>query len=950
MSENGMIDSRTKPAVFEGLDFPGEWRCALTHSNFLRQSLSARHELGEWLVAHWKAPLTAERMEEFLREKAFQNETELKHVLRLLRQRVMALLIVRDIAGLAPLSEVTATMTALADIATNAALDFLHRQLAAQYGEPLDEQGRAQRLLVIGMGKLGGGELNVSSDVDYIFVYPEDGETAGDGGAGGAGGSGGSGDSGGSGGSGTGGRKIDNYDFFNRLGKRLIAALDEVTADGRVFRVDMRLRPNGDSGPLVCSLDALENYFITQGREWERYAWIKARAMNAGVNLNPEALTALRGIERPFVFRKYLDFGAINAMRDLHAQIRREVARRDRAGHIKLGPGGIREIEFIAQVFQLIRGGRDSALQIRPTLEVLAVLVERRLISEEGARELREAYDFLRRLEHRLQYAEDAQTHELPEDGEARASVAATMGFSDWDDFFTVLEAHRQRVSHHFEAVFSDPGEGGHELDALWGQECDAEEGMACFSRLGYARPADAWGQLERLRTSGRYRQLPASNRERLDAVGPQLIAAAAGLPEADAAFSRGLDFLETISRRGAYLAFLQQYPQALAKVAQLIGSSSWAAEYLKRYPLLLDEILDPGLLDTATGWQAFWQAFRSDLERQLAEGNGDVEREMDILREAHHAQVFRLLAQDLAGLHTVERISDHLTELADVMLAAAIRLAWKRIAGRHREAPRFAAIGYGKLGGKELGYASDLDLVFLYDDDAPEAEENYAKLARRVNTWLSSQTASGILFETDLRLRPNGEAGLLAVSVAAFREYELHHAWVWEHQALTRARFCVGDAAIGERFEAIRREILCAVRDPEELKDKILEMRRKMLDTHASEVSARTPESFDLKQDTGGIIDVEFIVQYLVLAHAHAHPELCGNLGNIALLRIAAELGLIAEEESGPAREAYREYRRLQHRNQLNAQPKAPIARAGVAAHIAAVERLWQSVFGRCA
>lgn len=935
MNEEQMVDD--EPKVKPEVEFPAQWQLALANSHFLCRLLRARRSLAEWLAGNWRMPLSAEGMEEFLRgenagsasaadggvsRSAFRDEAELKRALRCLRQRVMALLVVRDISGLAPLPEVTATMTALANVATNAALGFLHGQLAAQYGEPLDEQGKAQRLLVIGMGKLGGGELNVSSDVDFIFIYPEEGETAGDGSS---------------------GKKIENYDFFNRLGKRLIAALDEVTEDGRVFRVDMRLRPNGDSGPLVCSMEALENYFITQGREWERYAWIKARAMNAGINLDEEALLALRGVGRPFVFRKYLDFGAINAMRDLHAQIRREVARRDRAGDIKLGPGGIREIEFIAQVFQLIRGGRDIALQIRPTLEALALLADRRFIAEKTARELGEAYDFLRRLEHRLQYVEDAQTHELPEDEAARASLAATMGFSGWSDFSAVLEAHRSRVSRHFEEVFSDPGEGGHELDTLWQQECDDEEGAGRFSRLGFARPEEAWGRLGRLRDSGRYRQLPASNRERLDAVGPQLIAAAAGLPEADAAFSRGLDLLEAISRRGAYLAFLQQYPQALAKVAQLIGVSSWAAEYLKRYPLLLDEILAPGLLDTATDWPAF----RADLERQLAGSGGDIEREMDILREAHHAQVFRLLAQDLAGLHTIERISDHLTELADVMLEAAIRLAWKRISGRHREEPRFAAIGYGKLGGKELGYASDLDLVFLYDDDAPEAEENYAKLARRVNTWLSSQTASGILFETDLRLRPNGEAGLIAVSVAAFREYQLHHAWVWEHQALTRARFCVGDAVAGERFEAIRQEILRAGREPEKLKDDVVEMRRKMLDAHVPEISGAS-EMFNPKHGVGGIVDVEFIVQYLVLAHACTCPELRGNPGNIALLRIAAELGLIDAEESESARAAYREYRRLQHRNQLNAQPKAPVARASVAGHIAAVERLWQSVFGR--
>jgi len=410
------------------------WQDALQHSRYLSNLLAANPTLMPDLAAAWTAPLSEAQLREAMEPPAGDDET-LKTQLRRLRQRAMAHIALRDLCGLAPLAEVVESMTLLADFTTNLALDHHHRQLATTYGEPLDRSGQAQRLLIIGMGKLGGRELNVSSDVDYIFVYPEEGDTAGP-------------------------KQIENYDFFTRLGKRVIAALGELTADGQVFRVDMRLRPNGDSGPLVCSLDALENYFITQGREWERYAWIKGRTMNAGDNLQPAWVTAMQKIARPFVFRKYLDFGAINAMRDLHAQIRREVARKDMADHVKLGPGGIREIEFIAQVFQLIRGGRDPGLQIRPTLSVLKLLVERRLLPRETEIDLREAYIFLRRLEHRLQYVEDKQTHMLPEGAAEQASVARSMEFADWPTMLAALNAHREKVSKHFEQVFYDPEAG----------------------------------------------------------------------------------------------------------------------------------------------------------------------------------------------------------------------------------------------------------------------------------------------------------------------------------------------------------------------------------------------------------------------------------------------------------------------------------------------------------
>ena len=893
------------------------WHNALDHSHYLRDQLAAHPEMIPELAATWLQPLSEDFLLSPLKQ-PFADDEAVKSTLRRLRHRAMARIALRDLCGLAPLAEIVESMTLLADVTTNFALDYYHRQLVASYGEPLDKAGHAQRLLIIGMGKLGGRELNVSSDVDYIFVYPEEGDTAGP-------------------------KRIENFDFFNRLGKRVIAALGELTADGQVFRVDMRLRPNGDSGALVCSLDSLENYFISQGREWERYAWIKSRVMNTGPNADGAALgewmKALRRVSRPFVFRKYLDFGAINAMRDLHAQIRREVARKDMADHVKLGPGGIREIEFIAQVFQLIRGGRDPALQIRPTLSVLKLLAERQLLPADSESELREAYVFLRRLEHRLQYVEDKQTHMLPTDETGRASIARSMDFADWPSLLAVLNEHRSKVSKHFEQVFSDPESGEHPLTGLWLGQLDDDTALETFGNLGFRQPKEAIARLNELRAASRYQQLPSTNRSRLDAVGPRLIEAASATNHPDATLVRGLNFLESIARRGSYLALLQQYPMALRRVADMIGASTWAAEYLNRYPLLLDELLDPRLYEIATNWVDF----RDNLQRNLADHAGDTEREMDILREVHHAQAFRLLAQDMAGLQTIETLSDHLTELADTIVQETLPLCWSKIKNRHCETPKFAVIGYGKMGGKELGYVSDLDLVYLYDDDSQEAGENYCRLGQRLNTWLSSQTSAGILFETDLRLRPNGDSGLLAVSIDSFRDYQLKNAWVWEHQALTRARFCAGDPAVGQRFEEIRTEILRQPRALDKLQEEVLAMRKKMAQSHATHDQAE----FDLKHDSGGIIDVEFIVQYLVLGHACQHASLTGNLGNIALLRIAGELALIDPQQANAAGNAYREYRRLQHAQRLSATPKARSPREGMEKHIAAVNALWQAVFG---
>ncbi|HEY8856951.1 MAG TPA: bifunctional [glutamate--ammonia ligase]-adenylyl-L-tyrosine phosphorylase/[glutamate--ammonia-ligase] adenylyltransferase [Rugosibacter sp.] len=891
---------------------------AVSSSRYLERLLAAKPGLADEVAASLKTPVTRDELSDWLSSRQaapLTNEADLKPLLREFKQWAYARIATRDLANLAPLAEVMEVMTCIAELAINQAVGVLMHGLVARYGVPRNTDGLAQSLIVIGMGKLGGRELNVSSDIDLIFVYPDDGDTDVTSLA-----------------TSNGARSISNSEFFARLGRGLINAIADITSDGQVFRVDMRLRPNGDSGPLVCSFNMLENYFITQGREWERYAWIKARPLTG------ERFDELEQIRRPFIFRKYLDFGAINAMRDLHAQIRHEVMKKDQADNVKLGPGGIREIEFIAQVFQLIRGGRDTALQVQPTLAVLQLLSDNHTLPSETVTALASAYDFLRRVEHRLQYLDDAQTHRLPVVPDDQHRVAQAMNFVDFSTLTEVLNRHRALVSSHFGQIFASPDADQHSLALLWLEANN--EATEAFERLGFRDPKAAAVHVSTMRVASRYQQLPDEIRRRFDVLVPRLIEAAAQAHNPDEALLRGLSFLDVISRRGAYLALLQQYPQALKKVVTLLDSSRWAASYLEQHPILLDELLDQRLLEVVPDWSAF----RHQLQQTLLALEPDTERQMDVLREQYHAQVFRVLMQDMADLLTVEKLSDHLSDLADSLLEAALVCAWKKLPKRHRDTPRFAVISYGKLGGKELGFASDLDLVFLYDDTDPDAGEIYSRLGTRLNTWLSAQTSAGQLFETDLRLRPNGEAGLVVSSIAAFRAYQLESAWVWEHQALTRARYSAGDASVGAAFEDIRREVLCQPRDLAKLKEDVLAMRKKMHDAHATPGDKRA-QLFNLKHDPGGLIDVEFIVQYLVLGYAHDHAALTGNLGNIALLKIAADLSLIPVDLANAARDAYRDFRHRQHGLRLNF-AQATVSPDTIGLQINAVCALWHHVF----
>ena len=698
-------------------------------SRYGARLLQARPALAADLDASGGTAFSRAEIDATLAAVAGVDEAAAKRHLRHLRQRVLLRVMARDLAGMADLCEVCSTMSDLAEAAIAAALGWAETPLRAQFGVPRSAGSGAQdnelRLVVVGMGKLGGRELNVSSDIDLIFVYPEEGNTDG---------------------SDAGLRTISAHEYFQRLGRKLIALLNEPTEDGFVFRVDMRLRPDGEGGPLAISFDALENYFVAHGREWERYAWIKARALTGNRHAELEA------VRKPFVFRKYLDYATLAAMRELHAQVRREVARRELADHIKLGPGGIREVEFIAQALQLIRGGRDAALAVRPTLEVLAQLAARSLLPATAAAELSRCYAFLRNLEHRLQYLDDAQTHSLPQDEADRAAIAGMSGYGTWGEFAARIASVRETVTGHFDAVFAQSPEPASSYDAVW--QDDLEEVARVLAAHGYREPQATAARLAAVRSGQRYASLPSDSRRRMDALIPQLAAAAAQTPQPDATLERGLNLIEAIARRASYLALLAEHREALDRIARMIGASSWAADFIIRHPLLLDELLDDRVLYS----EPDWPEFSRHLASQLDAAAGDTERQMNVLRETHQAQVFRLLAQDLAGLLSVEKLADHLSLLADLTLDRTLALCWAQLRKRHRQdAARFAVIAYGKLGGKELGYASDLDIIFIYDDDHPDAAEVYARLAQRLNNWLTSLTSSGQLFETDLRLRPSG-------------------------------------------------------------------------------------------------------------------------------------------------------------------------------------------------
>jgi [glutamine synthetase] adenylyltransferase / [glutamine synthetase]-adenylyl-L-tyrosine phosphorylase len=834
------------------------------------------------------------------------DEPALKTALRKLRQREMARLAWRDLAGWADLEEMVRTLSALADACLDAALEKLYTWAVLRDGVPKVEGGNSAKFVVLGMGKLGGEELNFSSDIDLIFAYTEEGETD--------------------------KRGLSNHEFFVRLGQRLIQVLNEQTADGFVFRVDMRLRPNGASGPLALSFDAMEQYYQVHGRMWERYALIKARVVAGDSAAGAELLTRLR----PFVYRKYLDYTAVEEIRSLKASIQRELLRKGIESNIKLGPGGIREIEFIGQAFQLIRGGRDVRFQERRILPVLAHLADEGDLTTQAVSDLTAAYEFLRNTEHRLQEIRDQQTQVLPSNELDRLRVAVGMGFSDWPGFLAALTRHMQRVHEHFNSVFGAPqGEAPAEdelgLHAVWAGTLDDAVACDVLKAAGYRDAETAFNLMRGLRVGGAYSALSANGRERLDRLMPLLLGAAALTSDSQTTLARLIAFVEAIGRRSVYLAMLVENPLALSQLVKLCSASEWIARYLNQHPILLDELMDVVSLYAPLTRDALAAELQSRLAHLPVD---DLEAQMEALREFRNGHVLRVAATDVGPGLTPEEIGRHLGHIAEVIVAQALVLAYDDLVLKHGRPtvehggdtvyPGFAVIAYGKLGSLELGYTSDLDMIFLHgaeqeggatDGARPITNEVFfARLGQRLIHILTARTGGGILYEVDTRLRPSGQSGMLVTNPAAFREYQNSHAWVWEHQALIRARPIAGDTDLARVFEEIRATTLCRARDPETLRTEVAAMRVRMHEAQAP----HDPGLFNLKHDPGGMIDVEFMVQYAVLRWAHDHPELVRHRGNIPLLEALQTRGLLDPVQAGLLRDAYHRYLGAEQRLKL--------------------------------
>jgi glutamate-ammonia-ligase adenylyltransferase len=856
---------------------------------------------GDLLADSWPGVL-AQRVGRQLA--ACEDEPALYQALRYARRREMLRIAWRDIAGWAQLEETLTDLSDLADTCIQFSLDHLSAWQARETPPPRDSNKRPLPLVVLAMGKLGARELNFSSDIDLIFAYP-DVEPSRRRGA------------------------LSPEEYFSRLGQALIHALSHSDRDGFVYRVDMRLRPYGSAGALACSFEALEDYYQSQGREWERYAMIKARPVTG----DPEWQSELDELLRPFVFRRYLDYRAFDSLRDLKQQISREVARKGRQGNLKLGPGGIREIEFIAQAFQLVRGGREPRLRQRGAVVVLEALAELGLLPAAASRELIDAYRFLRRAENRLQAMHDQQVHHLPDSELERARLALAMNFPDWNTFCAALHAHQRRVEHHFAQVFVLPEtEAAPVLDALkelWlGRRASAEEIEATLQQAGYDDTAEAWRLIEQLRSGSAPRYLGEQGRARFDALIPVLLSAVGEQANAAEVLGRLVRILEQVAGRTTYLALLQESPQVLNQLVKLCAASAWIAEQIARYPLLLDQLLDPRTL--------YAPLQREELENELEqrlEGIevSDLEQQMDGLRQYRHAMVLRVAAADVANAIPVTVVSDRLTAIAEAVVQRVLAVAWAEMVARYgaphckvagkRRPVAFVVVAYGKFGGRELGYGSDLDLVFLHDSEGTEQRTSGRKtvdnavfvtrLGQRVIHMLETMTAAGVLYEVDMRLRPSGNSGLLVSSLDAFRDYQRTEAWTWEHQSLIRARVVAGDRHLAEAFANTRASVLTMPRKPSQLRLEVIQMRERM----RGELGSRGRDGFHLKQDPGGIVDIEFMVQYLVLCWCAEYPELLRHTDTIHLLEALADAGQLGVDDAQTLIYAYKQYRALNHR-----------------------------------
>jgi len=850
---------------------------------------------------------------------------DLGAALRVTRQLVLERLLCLDCAGQASMQQVTGAMTALAEFALDVSCTHAQVALDAQYGAPRGESGERACLWVVGMGKLGARELNVSSDIDLIYVYDQDGETEGNA---------------------QGRNHISNQEYFGKVVRSIYSLVGDTTEHGFVFRVDLALRPNGNSGPAAISLGALEEYFHVQGREWERFAWLKSRVVAPFDGVASGSAGSLRSVVLSFVFRRYLDYNVFDSLRILHRQIREHAARRS-AGHpertndVKLSRGGIREIEFIVQLLQVVRGGQFPELRTRATLDALTRLSRAGLMSQAASAALAAAYGFLRKLEHRIQYLDDQQTHVLPTRDDDLAWLAQAMDHTGTRLFLAELDSHREVVAQEFDALL---GGGQPDCKACNGPTSNAAA-PADFAEFLQGLPVSLRERVAVWRTHPRFLALRDESRQRLVRLLARTTAwIREGLVREEAGV-RLADWIEPLLRRESYLALLLERPNVHQRLLRLLGNARWPARYLMLHPGVIDELAN----DTMLGERFQPEEFEHELEHRRAAladtGEDDDESLLNLLRRAHHAEVFRTLARDVEGRLSVEQVADDLSALAQSILRVTTQWCWARTRNRHRDDPQFAIVAYGKLGGKELGYGSDLDIVFVFEDPDEQASEVYSTLVRKLINWLTIKTGESDLYEIDTALRPNGNSGLLVSTFDAYANYQQQRgsntAWTWEHQAMTRARFVLGHAALRERFDQVRRSVITAPRQIDALCKEIIDMRNKVRAAHRVQAGM-----FDVKHSPGGMVDVEFVVQFLVLARSAEHSGLVDNVGNIALLQRAQAAGLLPGNIGDQAAHAYRELRRVQHHARLNEDP-TQVPDDELRQPRAAVQALWDAVFG---
>lgn len=875
------------------------------------------------------APVRA-TMEQALQRLQQEQGWDLSAALRVVRQLVMERLMTLDCARQADLHTVTRGVTELAELALDRACAQVRQELDARHGRPAGPEGQEVPLWIIGMGKLGARELNVSSDIDLIYVYEHEGETLGlpDGRG-----------------------KISNHEYFSKAVKAIYNLIGDTTEHGFVFRVDLALRPHGNSGPAAISLSSLEDYLQIHGREWERFAWLKSRVVAPLDAVRAPNVQALRNVVLPFVFRKYLDYSVFESLRSLHRQIREHAMRRsaghpERANDVKLSRGGIREIEFTVQLLQVVRGGQFPELRCRPTLEALQRLTRASLMPAETAEQLAQAYVFLRNVEHRIQYLDDQQTHVLPTRDDDLEWIASTMGFSDASGFLLQLDAHRELVAQEFDTLLGGSQSGQCPSGNCNGPRATQTASAPDLETLIEDLPPLMAERLMGWRDNIKVRGLRDEARARLFRL-VQRTAQRVGQEQdglqATAAL-RFIDWLEPLLRRESYLALLLERPAVHERLLDLLGAAKWPARYLQQHPGVIDELASDQLFSERFDAAAFEQEMALRLAALESTGEDDDENLLNLLRRAQHAEIFRTLARDIEGAITVEQVADDLSALADSVLRVTAQWCWQRLKQRHREDPQFGIIGYGKLGGKELGYGSDLDIVFIFDDEDDNAPEIYTAWVRKLINWLTVKTGEGDLYEIDTALRPNGNSGLLVTSFKSYANYQQQRgsntAWTWEHQAMTRARFVLGSDSLRQRFDTVREAVITAPRDAQALKQEIVSMRERVRSAHPVR-----GDWFDVKHSRGGMLDAEFVVQYLVLSQSAQHPELVANLGNIALLQRAEKAGLLPAGVGQAAASAYRELRRMQHTSRLD-EGSGLVPEALVTTHRDAVLALWQAVF----